>query len=108
MIGSNTYGHAAFKHLEANVRPFSNRLEVNATVHQGLSKITPSRPKCVGSYCHRSRNFIGFEEFNGLTKVVKNTRRSDSRTPYLGNREEVKELFGEEIIVPIVACNVRH
>lgn len=71
VFGCGANGDGTLEDLETDIRPLANRLEVDAAVDQGLSKVSPPSTKSVGADGNGTRNLVGFEEFDSLRNVVR-------------------------------------
>ena len=58
--------NVALEDLESDVGPFSNRLQIHTSVDKSLGQITSACFQGIRPNCYRSRNFVRFEELDGL------------------------------------------
>lgn len=61
-------GYSTLENLESDIGPFTDGLEVDATVDKSLCQVTSSCAQGVRSYCYRASNFVSLKEFNGLER----------------------------------------
>ena len=66
VFGGRTDRHATLKHLEANVCPFANGLEIDTTINEGLREVASPCAESIRSNGDWPGNFIRLEELNGL------------------------------------------
>lgn len=70
VLGCSADGHVTLEHLQADVRPFADGLQVDAAVDEGLSKVSSASAESIGANGDRTRNLVRFEEFDSLTKHI--------------------------------------
>ena len=59
-------GDRALEDLQTDVRPLADRLEVDATVDEGLCEVSPPCAEGVRADGDRSRDLVSLEKFDGL------------------------------------------
>lgn len=91
VFGSSADGYATLEHLQADIRPFANGLEVDAAVDEDLGEVASSRAEGIGTDGDGTRDFVGFEELDCLF-----------------DGEKVEELLGEVIVITVVVADIRN
>ena len=89
LTDTHTDWDGTLEDLQANIRPFTDRFEVDAAINQGLREVAPTCTKSVRADGDRTGHFIRLEELDSL-----------------GDREQLEKLRREELVVAVVACNV--
>ena len=89
VLGGGTDGDAALEHLQSDVGPLADGLEVHAAVDEGLRQVATTCAECIRADGDGTWDFVGLEELDGLR-----------------NGEKLEQLLGEEFIVAVIACNV--
>jgi hypothetical protein len=89
VLWGRTDGDGRLEHLQTDLGPFAEGLELNTTVHQGLGEVSSSCSQRVGSDGDGSRRLVGFEKGKRFVGV-----------------EQFHELAHEERVVAKVRRNV--
>lgn len=66
MRGQRTDGHSALEHLQSDLGPLADGLEVDTTVDQRLREVSTTGAKSVGPDRDGTRGLVGIEERDGL------------------------------------------
>ena len=69
ILGRRADRYARLEHLQADVGPFADGLEVYAAVDEGLGEIAAAGAKSVGANGHWTWDFVCFEELDCLVVI---------------------------------------